>query len=147
MEDNMIENIVFEIINSYDINLILSISKDIELDFMDIFPKSQIERTEIEIELRQKAKCIEKEEKGEYYLLNTPINTILGVLRVVKLRIFDNKKNKRGTMDFKSSYYEQIKKIVRGKKDVYIISKSKDELIEIPIGDNFIYFSNSPKSL
>lgn len=110
MEDNMIENIVFEIINSYDINLILSISKDIELDFMDIFPKSQIERTEIEIELRQKAKCIEKEEKGEYYLLNTPINTILGVLRVVKLRIFDNKKNKRGTMDFKSSYYEQIKK-------------------------------------
>ena len=114
---------------------------------MDIFPKSQIERTEIEIELRQKAKCIEKEEKGEYYLLNTPINTILGVLRVVKLRIFDNKKNKRGTMDFKSSYYEQIKKIVKGKKDVYIISKSKDELIEIPIGDNFIYFSNSPKSL
>ena len=50
-------------------------------------------------------------------------------------------------MDFKSSYYEQIKKIVKGKKDVYIISKSKDELIEIPIGDNFIYFSNSPKSL
>ena len=83
--------------------------------------------------------------QGEFYLLNDPISTIYGELRVIKLRIFDENKKERGTIDFKCNDYNSIKEIIKDRENVYIIHREWDELIEIPIQDNYIYISNKPK--
>ncbi len=140
-----IEKIIKEIIDSYNNKLILEIDPDIAIDFIDIFPISYAERERIELDIRESSKIIEKDNKGEFYLLNEPISTIYGELRVVKLRIFDEHKKKRGTMDFKCNDYNSIKAIIKDRENVYIIHREFDELIEIPIQDNYIYISNKPK--
>ena len=145
-DKSYIKKIIEEIIFSYNNELILSIDKSMEIDFVDIFPKNEIERKEISNFLNRNAVIIEKDNKGDFYLLNDKIKTIYGILEIVKLRVFDINKDKRGTIDFKCSNYGRVKLLLEGKKDVYTIKRTNDELIEIPIEDNYIYISNKPKS-
>ncbi len=143
---NYIEKIIKEIIDSYDNSKLFSeLDNIIEIDFADIFPKSEMERKEISTFLNENAKLMEKDNKGEFYLLNDPVETKYGILEIVKLRIFDEHKKKRGTMDFKCNDYNSIKAIIKDRENVYIIHREFDELIEIPIQDNYIYISNKPK--
>ncbi len=140
-----IEKIIKKIIDSYNNKLILEIDPNIAIDFIDIFPISHAERKKIELNIKENSKIIEKDNKGEFYLLNDPISTIYGELRVIKLRIFDENKKERGTIDFKCNDYNSIKEIIKDRENVYIIHREWDELIEIPIQDNYIYISNKPK--
>lgn len=137
--------ILKEIIDSYDSELIFNIDSNIKIDFIDIFPKSHEERKKLEIELKNSSKLIEKDNKGEYYLLNDPIITIYGELKIAKLRIFDKIKENRGSMDFRCSDYYLIKEKLKNKEGVYIITRKYDELIEIPIKNNYIYISNNTR--
>lgn len=63
---------------------------DIEyIDFIDIFPKSEEHKTELDNEISKMSLLIQKTERGNIYLLNNPIKTKYGILKYVKIRIFD----------------------------------------------------------
>ena len=72
------------------------------------------------------SELIEKDEKGEYYLLNNPLETVYGELKIVKLRIFDQIKESLGSMDFKCDEYNSIREPYNGCGTWYSFCKSRE---------------------
>ena len=75
---------------------------DIEyIDFIDIFPRSEEHKIELENEISKISLLVQKTERGNVYLLNNPIKTKYGMLRYIKIRIFDESRlNWEAAADF-----------------------------------------------
>lgn len=66
------------------------------IDFFDIFPKSEIDKKHLENEAIELADLILKSERGNFYKFKNPITTIFGQLEYFKIRWFDKTKLKYG---------------------------------------------------
>ena len=86
--------------------------KDIQnIDFIDLFPISEEHRKILDEEAIKIGMIIEKNERGNVYLLNTPLDTEYGKLSLVKVRFFDETRiNWEAAADF----------VVKDRKGVFL---------------------------
>ena len=86
-----------------------------------------------------------KTETGPLFKI-TPLYTVAGSLKLVKIRKPDKTRPERGDADFTVDNYEKFKKEFLGKEGFKLIKRGDFEMIEI-IDSEFnvrVYFSNSP---
>ncbi len=69
---------------------------DKHIDFFDIFPKSEIDKKELECEASNIADLILKSGRGNFYKFKEPIETEFGLLVYFKIRWFDKTKIQYG---------------------------------------------------
>ena len=59
------------------------------IDFIDIFPKSEEHKKQLDDEVSKISKLVKKTNRGNIYLLNQALKTKYGELRYLKIRYFD----------------------------------------------------------
>ena len=59
------------------------------IDFIDVFPKSEEHKIQLDNEISKISKLLQKTERGNVYLLTEPIKTKYGELKYLKIRYFD----------------------------------------------------------
>ena len=80
---------------------------------------------------------------GFTYLLNEPIKTPYGSLKLVKVRLPDPSRSQRGAPDFKLLDYQKFKeKFIRSSGDFTLMLKEEYEMIEIKGVDVLVYIPN-----
>lgn len=126
------------------------IEKDIQeiediqaIDFIDIFPTSEAHRKELDNEAINIAKIVKETERGNVYLLNSPIETKYGDLLLFKVRFYDESRIK---WEAAADFVVKDRKVLEGKvgKDYrykYIVRPDWDA-IEFKTDDTLIYFLN-----
>jgi len=86
-----------------------------------------------------------KAETGPLFKI-TPLDTVAGSLKLVKIRKPDKTRAERGDADFTVDNYDKFKKGLLGKEGFNLIKRGDFEMIEI-VDSEFnvrVYFSNSP---
>lgn len=138
----MIEEIIRK--NEKRIEKDISKFKDIKnIDFIDIFPISEKHKKQLDLEVANIAKIIDKTEKGTFYLLNQPILTKWGKLSFLKIRYFDaTKLNWEAAPDFEIEDWNSLKQQVEKDETLTFISREKWDAIEYKSKDSLIYFLN-----
>ncbi len=137
-----ITKIVLEIVESANVLIQQYIPEELALDYVDIFPTSEKEGIELINELEKAGKKICRSHIGQVYLLDTPIKTQYGLLKLVRVRAYDKERNQRGAPDFKVKNYDQFKAKCRGKDYFNLIDRTDYEMLELNIeGSNvLVYF-------
>lgn len=118
--------------------------EDIEkIDFIDIFPESEEHRKELDKEVSQISKLIDSTEKGNFYLLNYPIETKWGLLKFIKIRLFDESRlNYEAAPDFVVKDWNKLKQQVELDKRFSFISRPNWDAIEFKTENSLVYFLN-----
>lgn len=117
----------------------------LELDYVDIFPKSKDEHAELLKELKTLGKAVWPGSTGYTYKLHSPIQTVKGDLWLLRVRIFDESKIIfRGHPDYAvaKAYYENFKEDMMKQENVNLIRRPAFDMVEI-WDENFevaIYF-------
>ena len=76
------------------------------IDFIDIFPISQEHRQLLDDEAKTIATIIEKSGHGNFYVFNKPVETRFGLLKIFRIRMFDETKlNWVAAPDFATTDY------------------------------------------
>lgn len=118
--------------------------KDLQnIDFLDIFPKSEEHKNQLDEEISKIAMLIEKTERGNVYALNNPIETKYGKLTYIKIRIFDETRlNWEAAADFvvkdRNILMEKVGKDIR----FSYIKREKWDAIEFKTDNTLVYFLN-----
>ena len=118
--------------------------KDIQnIDFIDLFPISEEHRKILDEEAIKIGMIIEKTERGNVYLLNTPLDTEYGKLSLVKVRFFDETRiNWEAAADFVVKDRKVLEdKVGKDPRFKYIVRPDWDA-IEFKTKDTLIYFLN-----
>ena len=118
--------------------------KDIQnIDFIDLFPISEEHRKILDEEAIKIGMIIEKTERGNVYLLNTPLDTEYGKLSLVKVRFFDETRiNWEAAADFVVKDRKVLEdKVGKDPRFKYIV-RSDWDAIEFKTKDTLIYFLN-----
>lgn len=124
------------------------ISKDISevegiknIDFIDIFPTSEEPRIKLDNEACTLGKLIDSTEKGNFYLLNSPIKTKWGGLKFVKKRFYDESKlHYEAAPDFALESFEKLKEIAQNDKRYSFINREKWQAIKFKTENCLVYF-------
>lgn len=115
----------------------------IKIDFMDIFPISEEHRKQLDNEVSKISKLIDSTEKGNFYLLNNPINTKWGELGFIKIRFFDESKlNYEAAPDFKIKDWNELKQRSQQDKRLKYIERPEWKAIEYKTENCLAYFLN-----
>ena len=122
---------------------------DLTLDYVDIFPKSEDEYKELLNQLKTLGKPVWQGSTGNTYMLEEPIETVKGVLNLLRIRTFDESKLIfRGHPDYtiKETQYEEFKEDLLKQGNVNLIKRTDYEMIEIWDKDFevAIYFPSIP---
>ena len=139
------------------INYIVSHSKELKdrytsestapIEFGCIFCQDENEYKEFTDSIEKLGKIVEETHSGFTYLLDEPLKTIAGPLRLVKIRTPDPNHLERGDADFNTDYkefksrYEKNPKFELVKKETFEMLRLSD-----PKFDVMTCFSNIPKS-
>ena len=118
--------------------------KDIQnIDFIDLFPISEEHRKILDEEAIKIGMIIEKTERGNVYLLNTPLDTEYGKLSLVKVRFFDETRiNWEAAADFVVKDRKVLEdKVGKDPRFKYRVRPDWDA-IEFKTKDTLIYFLN-----
>ena len=126
------------------------IEKDIEqiegikcIDFIDIFPESEEHRKQLDEEVSKISKLIDTTEKGNFYLLNTPIKTKWGDLKFLKIRFFDETRLAyEAAPDFAVENWNALREKVEKDKRFSYIKRPEWEAVELKTADSLAYFLN-----
>lgn len=113
------------------------------IDFIDIFPESEEHRKQLDEEVSKISKLIDSTEKGNFYLLNTPIQTKWGDLKFLKIRFFDESRLAyEAAPDFAVANWEKLKQKVNTDDRFSYINRPKWEAIEFKTENSLVYFLN-----
>lgn len=117
------------------------------VEFACIFCHSEEEYQEFTRIIQTIGKIIERTQSGYTYLLDEPIITVAGPLRLVKIRKPDPKRFERGDADFNSNY-QNFKKLHEGDPKFELIKRETFEMLRLshPEFDVMACFSSIPKS-
>lgn len=126
------------------------IEKDLEeieglqfIDFIDIFPESEEHRKKLDEEVSKISKLIDSTEKGNFYLLNEPIETKWGKLKFLKIRFFDESRlGYEAAPDFAVKDWNMLRQRVENDKRFTYISRPKWDAIEFKTENSLVYFLN-----
>lgn len=124
------------------------IKKDIDnlkfingIDFIDIFPISPEHKILLESEALKIASIIEKTDRGNFYLLNNPVQTIFGTLKIFKVRVFDETRlDWVAAPDFSVTDYGKFFEVYKNDKRFQIIKKKTYKGLEFKTKKSLIYF-------
>lgn len=121
-------------------------NKNTPVNYACIFSQSQEEYDELLVASRKIGKVIEDMPSGVLFQI-TPVNTVSGVLQILKIRIPDVTRPERGDADFTVPNYPEFKKKYLSKEGWKLIKKREDfEMLELMDSkfDVRVYFSNPP---
>lgn len=119
--------------------------KNAPVNYACIFSQSKEEYEEL-LEVTRKTGNVIKETASGFLFHIKPIQTISGVLKLLKIRIPDPTRPERGDADFTISNFPEFEKKYLSKKGFKLMQKEKFYMIElIDPGFNVrTYFSNPP---
>lgn len=113
------------------------------IDFIDIFPKSEEHKIQLDDEVSKISKLLEKTERGNIYLLNQPIQTNYGELKYLKIRYFDETRlNWEAAADFVVEDREALMDKVGKDKRYSYIKRPEWDAIEFKTENTLTYFLN-----
>lgn len=111
------------------------------IDFIDIFPKSEEHKKQLDEEISKISLLVEATERGNVYALNNPIETKYGKLTYIKIRIFDESRlNWEGAADFIVKDRDILMKKVGKDPRFSYIKRTEWDAIEFKTDDTLIYF-------
>lgn len=122
--------------------------KSAPVEFACVFCKSDDEYQKFSKEIKTNGKIVEDTPTGFTYLLNTPINTVAGSLRLVKIRKVDPERKERGDADFNTDY-GKFKENYANHPKFELIKREDFEMLRLSDSkfDVLACFSNIPKSM
>lgn len=113
------------------------------IDFIDIFPKNEKHRNQLDEEAMKLSKLIKETERGNIYLLNTPIETKYGNLSLFKVRYYDKSRlNWEAAADFAVKDRNILmQKVGKDNRFTYTVRPDWDA-VEFKTDNTLIYFLN-----
>lgn len=117
------------------------------IEFACIFCQSEEEYKQFTHSIETLGKIVERTQSGFTYLLNNPIETVAGPLRLIKIRKPDIQRTERGDADFNSNYID-FKNKFQAKPGFELIKRQSFEMLRLSNSkfDVMACFSNIPKS-
>ncbi len=117
------------------------------VEFSCIFCHNEEEYGEFTNTIQALGKIAEKTQSGFTYLLDNPLVTVAGPLRLVKIRKPDNQRIERGDADFNTDY-QNFKKLYERDLKFELIKRETFEMLRLsdPAFDVMACFSSIPKS-
>ena len=113
------------------------------IDFIDIFPKSEEHRIRLDDEVSKISKLLLKTERGNVYLLYSPIKTKYGDLKYLKIRYFDETRlNWEAAADFVVKDRNVLIDKVDKDKRYSHIKRPEWDAVEFKTDNTLIYFLN-----
>ena len=118
------------------------------VEFACIFCQSEKEYKEFTNSIEKFGKIVERTQNGFTYLLDKPVETNAGSLRLVKIRKPDIHRTERGDADFNTDYKEFKKKYQNNPK-FELVKRDTFEMLRLSDSkfDVMTCFSNIPKSI
>ena len=111
------------------------------IDFIDIFPKSEEHKNQLDDEISKISLLVKATERGNVYALNDPIETKYGKLTYIKIRIFDESRlNWEAAADFIVKDRDVLMKKVGSDSRFSYIKRTEWDAIEFKTSDTLIYF-------
>ena len=111
------------------------------IDFIDVFPVSEEHKTILDSEALKIATIIEKSNRGNFYLLNEPIKTKFGEVKIFKVRIFDKTRmNWVAAPDFATTDYNKFFELYKNDERFNYIEKPTYKGLEFKTHSSLIYF-------
>lgn len=139
----MIQEIVMQNLSRIENDLleVEKIEKIEGIDFIDIFPKSEEHKNQLDKEIIELSKSIIQTERGNVYLLNNPIETKYGKLYFVKIRFFDESRLQwEAAADFIVKDRSKLKNKVGIDERFSYIKREEWDAVEYKTNDTLIYF-------
>lgn len=111
------------------------------IDFLDIFPKSVEHKELLDKEALKISKMIDETSRGNFYVLNKPIKTIFGLLKIIKIRVYDESRlNWVAAPDFAIVSYSEFEKHYKNDDRFTYIEKPVYKGLEFKTDKSLIYF-------
>ena len=111
------------------------------IDFIDIFPISEEHKTLLDKEALKMATIFDKTERGNFYVFNNPIPTSFGLLKVCKIRKFDESRlNWIAAPDFATTDYDKFFELYKNDTRFKYVEKSTYKGLEFKTNRSLIYF-------
>lgn len=123
--------------------------KEAVIDYVSIFSKDKKEFRNLEFIVKSIGCEVDKEtmKTGRTYLLNKPLKTSAGALRLIKVRKPDPVRLQRGAPDFKIQDYQKFKDEYLQRSGNFTLMVRKDyEMIEIKGVDVLVYIPDNTLS-
>lgn len=119
--------------------------KNTPVNYACIFSQSEEEYNELIEAGRQIGKVIQETKTGLLFHIE-PLETISGILKLLKIRIYDPTRPERGDADFTISNFPEFEKKYLSKPGFKIMKKPDFYMIELMDSDFDVraYFSNPP---
>jgi len=122
-----------------------TIEKDAPVNYACVFSHSEAEYKELTEAVKTMGKVIKETNSGLLYHIKD-LETVGGILRILKIRIPDVTKPERGDADFTVKDYPAFKKTYLSQDGFKLIKRKKFEMIELmdPKFNVRAYFSHPP---
>ncbi|MBU0975821.1 MAG: hypothetical protein ABIE03_01575 [Patescibacteria group bacterium] len=123
---------------------------NLPLDYLAIFSKNEKEFRALEKLVRSLGEEVEKNthSTGYTYLLDQPIDTEAGELKLLKVRKPDQTRPQRGAPDFRVPRYPAFKdKYLYSSGNFTLMIRKDFEMIELKGNDVLVYFPDKPVGL
>ncbi len=119
--------------------------KNAPVNYACIFSQSQEEYDHL-IDISQKIGKVIKETSTGLLFQITPLHTVSGFLKLLKIRLPDVTRPEEGDADFTIPNFSSFKKEYLSKKDFKLIKRKNFEMVELidSAFDVRVYFSNPP---
>ncbi len=118
------------------------------MDYVDIFPTSKQERIDLNNEASTLGKVIETTSRGNTYRLYSPIQTILGIIEIIKIRKFDETRlHWLGAGDFVVADFEKFKEKYKDYQNCKYVEVENYNAIEIKTPNTLGYVMDIPTSI
>lgn len=145
--EKLISTITYIVNRSEDLKNKFTDATSAPVEFACIFCQNEEEYKQFTSSIEMVGKIAETTQTGFTYLLNEPIDTTAGPLRLVKIRIPDTKFSQIGDVDFNTDYdkfkdkYQNHPKFTLVKRDTFEMLRLSDSSSDV-----MACFSNTPKS-
>lgn len=145
--ENLTSTIIYIVHKSTGLKNKFTDSFSAPVEFACIFCQNDEEYVQFTSSIEALGKIVETTQSGFTYLLDKPIETNAGPLRLVKIRKSDSMRPERGDVDFNTNYEEFKKKYQNNPKFEFII-RDTFEMLRLTDSDFDVMtcFSNIPKS-
>lgn len=145
--NNLITTINYIVSRSAELKNRYTDASSAPVEFVCIFCQNEEEYKQFTNSIETLAKVVERTQSGFTYLLDKPIVTVAGPLRLVKIRKPDPKRPERGDADFNTDY-KNFKKRYQRNPEFELVKRETFEMLRLS-NTNFdvmACFSNIPKS-
>ena len=145
--DDLIKTVQSIVSKSAELKNKYTDATNVPVEFGCIFCQSEAEYQKFISTITPLSKVVEDTPSGFTYLLNNPIDTASGPLKLVKIRKPDTKILQRGDADFNTDYGE-FKKKYQNNPSFELIQREKFEMLRLSDSSFEVMacFSNLPKS-